>query len=50
MNATVRQQRRTAANVSADDSSGLRISVDVKNTIAATGTRMTAIVRNCRFR
>ncbi len=30
--------------------SGSRISVDVKNTIAATGTMITAMVRNCRFR
>ena len=49
MNATVRAVP-DAANDSADDSSGRRISVDVKNTIAATGTTMTAMVRNCRFR
>ena len=44
------RQNPDRPNVSAVLSSGLRISVDVKKTIAATGIRMTAIVRNCRFR
>ena len=38
------------ANVNATSSLGLTISVDVKKTISANGTRITAIVRNCRFR
>jgi hypothetical protein len=49
MKPTVRQPPE-AANDRAVVSSGLRISVDVKKTIAATGIRISAIVRNCRVR
>ena len=38
------------AKVSATSPLGLTISVDVKNTIRATGMRITAIVRNWRLR
>jgi hypothetical protein len=34
----------------ADSPSGFRTSVEVRNTMMASGTRMTAIVLNCRFR
>ena len=43
-------RRRTSIRPSATTSSGLTISVDVRNTIAATGMRITAIVLNCRLR
>ncbi len=38
------------AKLSASLPSLFSIAVDVRNTIAATGTMMTPIVRNCRFR
>ena len=44
------RQNPDRPNVRAVFPSESRISVDVKKTIAATGIRMTAIVRNCRFR
>ncbi len=47
--ATVRQSPDWA-KVSATSPLGLTISVDVKNTIRATGMRITAIVRNWRLR
>jgi hypothetical protein len=37
-------------NDSATLPSGFVISVDVTNTMIASGTKITAIVRNCRFR
>ena len=49
MNASVRN-RPDWACVSATTPSGSTISVDVRNTIAATGIMITAMVLNCRRR